>query len=179
MSLNSGFCQGYDLGKVTGPPKDVASHETLSIQNTQNSGWYTERTRKYQLLILTMSSSDTLRSHVKEQQVYHLSPVRTAIIKNSANIKCWRARGEKGALCSFGGNVYSSRYYGKRYGMFFKNQRESYRTILWSRRWGIHLEKIVIRKDTHPPGLITTLFITAKTWKQPQCPSTEERIKKM
>jgi len=27
--------------------------------------------------------------------------------------------------------------------------------------------------------LIATLFTTAKIWKQPKCPSTDERIKKM
>ena len=34
------------------------------------------------------------------------------------------------------------------------------------------------QKHTCTPKFITTLFTTAKTWKQPKCPSTEEWIKK-
>ena len=37
---------------------------------------------------------------------------------------------------------------------------------------GIYPEKTIIRKDTCTP-----LFMTAKTWKQPKCPSTEDWIK--
>ena len=46
---------------------------------------------------------------------------------------------------------------------------------------GIYLEKMktLIRKDTCTPMFIAALFTIAKTWKQPKCPSTDERIKKM
>ena len=44
---------------------------------------------------------------------------------------------------------------------------------------GIYPEKIIIRKDTCTPVFIAALFTTAKTWKQPKCPSTDEWIKKM
>ena len=33
------------------------------------------------------------------------------------------------------------------------------------------------RKDTCTPMFIAALYTTAKTWKQPKCPSTEEWIK--
>ena len=39
--------------------------------------------------------------------------------------------------------------------------------------------KTLIWKDTCTLMLIATLFTTAKIWKQPKCPSTDERIKKM
>ena len=39
--------------------------------------------------------------------------------------------------------------------------------------------KILIRKDTFFPMFIATLFIIARAWKQPKCPSTDEWIKKM
>ena len=35
------------------------------------------------------------------------------------------------------------------------------------------------RKDTRTPVFTVALFIKAKTWKQPKCLSTEERMKKM
>ena len=44
---------------------------------------------------------------------------------------------------------------------------------------GIYPEKTTTRKDTCTPMFIAALFTTAKTWKQPKCPSTEEWIKKM
>jgi len=34
------------------------------------------------------------------------------------------------------------------------------------------------QKDTCTPMFIEALYTIAKTWKQPKCPSTEERIKK-
>ena len=43
----------------------------------------------------------------------------------------------------------------------------------------MYLEKNMVRKDTCTPMFIAALFTTAKTWKQPKCPLTEEWIKKM
>ena len=34
-------------------------------------------------------------------------------------------------------------------------------------------------KDTRTPGFTAALFTIARAWKQPKCPSTDERIKKM
>ena len=39
--------------------------------------------------------------------------------------------------------------------------------------------KILIQKDTCTPNFTAALFTIAKIGKQPKCPSTEERIKKM
>ena len=44
---------------------------------------------------------------------------------------------------------------------------------------GIYSEKTMTLKDTWTPMFIAPLFSIAKTWKQPQCPSTEEWIQKM
>ena len=46
---------------------------------------------------------------------------------------------------------------------------------------GRYLEKMktLIRKDICTPMFIAALFTTAKTWKQPKCPSTDEWIKQM
>ena len=43
----------------------------------------------------------------------------------------------------------------------------------------IYQDKTIIQKDTCTPTLIAAPFTTAKTWKQPKCPSTDEWIKKM
>ena len=43
---------------------------------------------------------------------------------------------------------------------------------------GTHLNKILIQKDTCTPVFTAALFTIARMWKQPQCPSTEEQMKK-
>ena len=42
---------------------------------------------------------------------------------------------------------------------------------------GIYPDKTIIQKDTCTPMFITALFTTAKTWKQPKCPLTDDWIK--
>ena len=42
-----------------------------------------------------------------------------------------------------------------------------------------HPEKTIIPKDTCTPRFTAALFTIAKTQKQPKCPLTEERIKKV
>ena len=44
---------------------------------------------------------------------------------------------------------------------------------------GIYPDKTFVEKDTHTPMFIATLFLIAKRWKQPKCPSTDEWIKEM
>ena len=39
--------------------------------------------------------------------------------------------------------------------------------------------KALTQKDTCTPVFIAALCTTAKTWRQPKCPSTDEWIKKM
>ena len=39
--------------------------------------------------------------------------------------------------------------------------------------------KTLIQKDTCTPMIIAALFTIAQIWKQPKCPLTNERIKKM
>ena len=43
---------------------------------------------------------------------------------------------------------------------------------------GIHTEETRIERDTCTPVFITALFIIARTWKQPRCPSADEWIRK-
>ena len=43
----------------------------------------------------------------------------------------------------------------------------------------IHTKKIRIERDSCTPMFIAALFIIAKTWKQPRCPSADEWIRKL
>ena len=44
---------------------------------------------------------------------------------------------------------------------------------------GIHTKETRIEKDMGIPVFITALFIIARTWKQPRCPSADEWIRKL
>ena len=45
--------------------------------------------------------------------------------------------------------------------------------------WGIHTEETRTERDTCTPMFITALFIIARTWKQPRCPSAHEWLRKL
>ena len=44
---------------------------------------------------------------------------------------------------------------------------------------GIHIEETRTERDMCTPVFIATLFIIARTWKQPRCPSADEWIRKV
>ena len=44
---------------------------------------------------------------------------------------------------------------------------------------GIHTKETRIERDTCTPVFIAALFIIARTWKQPRCPSADEWIRKL
>ena len=44
--------------------------------------------------------------------------------------------------------------------------------------WAYTLKKQEL-KETHVPVFIAVLFITARTWKQPRCPSADEWIREL
>ena len=44
---------------------------------------------------------------------------------------------------------------------------------------GIHTKETRTERNTYTPVFIATLFIIARTWKQPSCPSAEEWMRKL
>ena len=44
---------------------------------------------------------------------------------------------------------------------------------------GIQREEMVTQRDTHTQVFTAALFIRARTWKQPRCPSADEWIRKL
>ena len=77
------------------------------------------------------------------------------------------------------GNVNWYSHYEEQYGGFLKKLKIELPYDPAIPLLGIYPEKTIIQKDTCTPMFIAALFTIARTWKQPKCPSTKERIKKM
>jgi hypothetical protein len=123
---------------------------------------------------------------IKEMQIkttlrFHLTPVRIAIIKNITNNRCWQECGEKGNLihCLWECDLVQPLW--KKFWTTLKNLN-----IDLAYDPAIPLLRIYLKecytgysRVTCTPMFIAALFIVAKLWKQPRCPTIDEWVKKM
>ena len=129
---------------------------------------------RYTLLIIReMQMKTTVR--------YHLTLVRIGIIKKSINNKCWRGCRKTGALLHCWWEYKLVQPLWRIVWRFLKKLKTELPYDTATPLLGIHpkKKKTLIWKDTCTSMFTAALFSTAKTWKQPKCPLTDEWIKKM
>ena len=124
------------------------------------------------LIIREMQIKTTLR--------FYLTSVRMTKIINSGDSRCWWGCGERGTLlhCWWDCNLV----------------QPLWKSVWWFLRkldivlledpaiplLGIYPENVsTCNKDTCSTMFIAALFIVARIWKEPRCPSTEEWLQKM
>ena len=120
---------------------------------------------------------------IREMQIqntmkYHRTLVRMPAIKKPTNKKYWRGCWEKGTLLHCWWECKLVQPLWRTVWRFLKKLQIELPYDPAIPLLGIHTEETRIERDTCTPMFITALFIIARTWKQPRCPSADEWIRK-
>ena len=110
----------------------------------------------------------------------HLTPVRMGKIKNSDNSRFWQGCGERGTLLHCWWDCRLVQPLWKSDWQFLRKLDIVLLEDPAIPLLGIYPEDVPTgKKNTCSTMFIAALFIIARSWKEPRCPSTEEWIQKI
>jgi hypothetical protein len=117
---------------------------------------------------------------IKTTLRFHLTPIRMAKSKNSGDSRFWQGCGERGTLLHCWWNCKLVQPLLKSVWQFLRKLEIALLEDPPVPLLGVYPKDVPIcNKDTCSTIFIAALFITARSWKQPRCPSMEEWIQKM
>ena len=111
--------------------------------------------------------------------IHVLAIINMAAIQKSTSNKCWRGCGEKGTLLHCWWKCKLVQPLWRTVWRFLKKPEIELPYDPAIPLLGIHTKETRIERDTCTPKFIAALFIIARTWKQPRCPSADEWIRKL
>ena len=124
------------------------------------------------LVIREMQIKTTLR--------FHLTPVRMTKIKNSGDSRCWQECEECGTLLHCWWDCKVLQPFWRSIWQCLRNVDIELPEDPAILLLGICPEDApTYNKDIYSTMFIVALFLVARSWKEPRCPSTEEWIQKM
>jgi hypothetical protein len=118
------------------------------------------------LIIREMQIKTTLR--------FHLTPVRMAKFKNSGDSRCWQGYGERETCLHCWWDCKLVQPLWKSVWRFLRKLDIVLLEDPTIPLLGIYPDVPSGKKDTFSTMFIASLFIIARSWKEPICPSTEE-----